>query len=149
MTRDEQIARAEDVAWLHKFINCVPFGGHCPKADMDRAHQIVSNLVAALPKEEKPVDDSIDELVKWILNYYGWQPNSLSTEEQWLYRLAIHIHASPVVLPDAEEVREGGVMVPKEPTQELIDEWNYACRDQPGCAFWRPSYDAFLAAVKR
>ncbi len=30
-----------DVAWLHKFINCVPFGADAPQSDIQRAHDIV------------------------------------------------------------------------------------------------------------
>jgi len=36
-----------EVAWLRKFINCVPFGADCPTSDIDRAHSIVTTLLRA------------------------------------------------------------------------------------------------------
>lgn len=35
---------AEDVAWLRKFINCMPFGADAPQSDIDRAHAILASL---------------------------------------------------------------------------------------------------------
>jgi len=46
-----------------------------------------------------------------------------------------------------QPAQDGMVMVPREPTEVMIEEWNYACRDQPGCAFWEPSYLAMISAA--
>lgn len=37
---------AREVEWLHKFINCVPFGEHAPASDIQRAHEVVNSLSA-------------------------------------------------------------------------------------------------------
>lgn len=42
---------AGDVEWLHKFINCTPFGADAPAEDMQRAHRIVDSLYAAPPSQ--------------------------------------------------------------------------------------------------
>jgi hypothetical protein len=34
-----------DVEWLHNFINCVPFGADAPVEHIQRAHEIVNDLV--------------------------------------------------------------------------------------------------------
>jgi len=44
---DATKVRKAEVAWLHKFINCTPFGEHAPQADIQRAHSIVALLAAA------------------------------------------------------------------------------------------------------
>jgi hypothetical protein len=41
-----------DLAWLHTFLNCVPFGEHAPSKDIHRAHKIVDALAAPKPKGE-------------------------------------------------------------------------------------------------
>jgi hypothetical protein len=48
-------SEAGELEWLHRFINCVPFGEHAPQADIDRAHRIVDALHASSPAapEEK------------------------------------------------------------------------------------------------
>lgn len=37
-----------DIAWLHKFINCTPFGENAPQSDIRRAHVIVESLKAEI-----------------------------------------------------------------------------------------------------
>ena len=49
--------------------------------------------------------------------------------------------------PQPEPGGEGEVVVPREPTEEMKEAWNYACRDMPGCAWWEPSYRAMLDAA--
>jgi len=49
--------------------------------------------------------------------------------------------------PKPELGGEGEVVVPREPTEEMKEAWNYACRDMPGCAWWEPSYRAMLDAA--
>jgi hypothetical protein len=44
---DATKVRKAEAAWLHKFINCTPFGEHAPQADIQRAHSIVALLAAA------------------------------------------------------------------------------------------------------
>ena len=43
-----------DIEWLHRFINCVPFGADAPRSDIDRAHAIVATLAAVR-------EDEVDE----------------------------------------------------------------------------------------
>jgi len=51
---------AEDVVWLHKFVNCVPFGADATQSDINRAHQIVDALALrdSLPQEPENNADS-------------------------------------------------------------------------------------------
>lgn len=40
-----------DIQWLHKFVNCVPFGEHCPPKDITKAHEIIDTLRTLLAAE--------------------------------------------------------------------------------------------------
>lgn len=42
-----------DVAWMRKFINCVPFGADCPSSDIERAHSIVTAMLRAAQEGKK------------------------------------------------------------------------------------------------
>jgi len=60
---------ASDVDWLHKFINCTPFGADAPAEDIQRAHRIVDSLVA-LPSqpaqgEQQAAYPHIIEALSW------------------------------------------------------------------------------------
>ena len=35
-----------DIKWIHKFINCVPFGADAPVSDIQRAHKVIESLHA-------------------------------------------------------------------------------------------------------
>ncbi len=53
-------------------------------------------VIAALSQQsQEPVAGDVNEIVKWVLHYYGWQPNDLGQTEQWLYKLAHHINTAP------------------------------------------------------
>lgn len=41
-------SRYADVTWLHRFINCVPFGADAPVEDIARAHSVVERLEGEL-----------------------------------------------------------------------------------------------------
>ena len=51
-----QDQRSADLEWLHRFINCTPFGADAPASDIQRAHEIVSALsergTSALSKDD-------------------------------------------------------------------------------------------------
>jgi len=51
----------EDVAWLHKFINCTPFGADAPAADIARAHKIVHDLALVGLRAR---DEALEEAAK-------------------------------------------------------------------------------------
>ena len=61
-----------DIEWLHKFINCVPFGEHCPAEDMTRAHEIVNALASpdALPEGKESKERMLERFEQWFkMNY--------------------------------------------------------------------------------
>jgi hypothetical protein len=51
-----------DIAYLHKFVNCVPFGEHCPPEDMARAHGIIDTLRDLLKQCKHNASVTMDEL---------------------------------------------------------------------------------------
>ena len=55
---------AGDVEWLHKFINCTPFGADAPAEDMQRAHRIVDSLYAAPPSQPAQGEAATEKLQK-------------------------------------------------------------------------------------
>ena len=77
----------------------------------------------------------IEEMKSWAEDEYATPAGGRIAK--WV----VAIEASP-----SSPIPEGMVLVPREPTEAMIDEWNYACRDRPGCAFFAPSYRAMLAA---
>lgn len=85
---------------------------------MNAAIRDVATLTA--PAAE-PVDDCvpITELVKWILHYYGWQPNGMGQQEKWLYKLADHIHTHPAPSESSPESR-GEVVVPRPEIEVMV-----------------------------
>ena len=43
-TEQPSVVGEAEVIWLHRFINCVPFGEHAPASDLAKAHRIVEAL---------------------------------------------------------------------------------------------------------
>ena len=60
--RSAELPVEPDIQWLHKFINCVPFGAHAPVSDIKRAHQIIDALKAYALKEKERADLNLDNL---------------------------------------------------------------------------------------
>lgn len=66
---------AGDVEWLHKFINCTPFGADAPAEDMQRAHRIVDSLYAA-PPSQPAQGEEIGEMRITGVHWYGQNPHA-------------------------------------------------------------------------
>ena len=49
-----------DIKWIHKFINCVPFGADAPVSDIQRAHKVIESLRAYAKKAEEERDIAVE-----------------------------------------------------------------------------------------
>ena len=64
--QDRDRALIEELAWLHKFINCVPFGEGAPQSDIQRAHKIVERLAHEQQHDRIERDAQDAKRYRWL-----------------------------------------------------------------------------------
>ncbi len=61
------------IEYMHRFINCVPFGADCPPEDIARAHAIFTEVIDPLQRETARADEYRDNGQRLLEAADGWK----------------------------------------------------------------------------
>jgi len=103
-----------DIAYLHKFVNCVTFGGHCPPEDMARAHGIINTLRDLLKRESEKRSKALKDVAMYIRRMMDFEDRAEAAEEnvsQLMAENAVLTNTLHIKFGNAiGEVRNGSVV---------------------------------------